>query len=696
MDSLMSTQSSMEVEICVEEENVGTNNSIKEEVKKDEGVAFKEKLEDEMDSLNEEEIWRSQRERINNALAAARNAERQDPAEVYAAAHRLEHIMFTADVEEFVSEIEKLANQTDLSASFNCLSPSGTSLLHLAANAGKDDILRLLLDYVPVHLIAAQNDNGNTPLHLATGAKRPRATAILIRRTRDLPNMEDKKKILRMKNKRGNTALHEAVLNGHVEGVGHLLNEDLETVYWKNEFQSSPLYLAAVESKDPAIHDVLFSLQLDPSRIQGLPPIQGAIMRARYDLATQILEKNGKLFEMTDSRGGNVFHLAAYMNMPRVFELLGPKTVHLAVQPDMNGDLPIHIASKMGYVELIKKLLPVPRLWNGRGQTVLHVAAKYGRTSAVRYMLRHPELRMLINDVDRAGNTASHLAAMYSQPAALIPLVMDERFLPGLINHECLTAFDIALDRFRKEPTLRKQLTLMVLSSSTIGKGPAISGSLLLLRPEARDEAFSIFSLRKKKVNPKHVKDLINARLLVATLVATVTFAAGFAIPGGFNGSDTAFKDDRGMATMLDKRLFQAFAICNTISMFCSMTTVINLIYAQQHDVEVAIAAVRRSVLPLIIALPAMSIAFLTGVTLTVEYPTLLRSDHRPIRRLIYWLILAYIYFWGVQTYLLDDLEDDKKINGTSASQPSDGSGAQMTDDSATTGCGDAPHPPSH
>ncbi|KAI6672695.1 hypothetical protein NL676_000601 [Syzygium grande] len=339
-----------------------------------------------MDSLNEEEIWRSQRERINNALAAARNAERQDPAEVYAAAHRLEHIMFTADVEEFVSEIEKLASQTDLSASFNCLSPSGNPLLHLAANAGKDDILRLLLDYVPVHLIAAQNDNGNTPLHLATGAKRSRAAAILIRRTRDLPNMEDKKKILRMKNKRGNTALHEAVLNGHVEGVGHLLNEDLETVYWKNEFQSSPLYLAAVESKDPAIHDVLFSLQLDPSRIQGLPPIQGAIMRARYDLATQILEKNGKLFEMTDSRGG-------------------------------------------------------------------------------------------------------------------------------------------------------------------------------------------------------------------ATLI---------------------------------------------------------------------------------------------------EYPTLLKSDHRPIRRLIYWLILAYIYFWGVQTYLLDDLEDDKKISGTSASQPSDGSGAQMTDDSATTGCGDAPHPPSH
>ncbi|XP_056171596.1 protein ACCELERATED CELL DEATH 6-like [Syzygium oleosum] len=704
----------MDVEISIAEENVGTSNPIKEEVKKDDGGAFKEMLEDEIDSSKEEEIWRSRRERINNALAAVRNAERQDPAEVRAAAQRLADVIKDADVEEFISAIEKLANQTDPSAIFNFRRVSGTSLLHDAARAGKDDILRLLLDYVPVHLIAAQNERGDTPLHLATEAKGSRAAEILIRRTRDLPNVEDKNQILRMKNIDGNTALHEAVLNYHVDGVRHLLNEDLEPVYWKSANQMSPLYMA-IESEEPEIHEVLFSLPLEPSKIQGLPPIHGAITRENLNLVALILKKNMKLFAMTDSRGGNIFHLAAYMNMARAFEFLRPETEYLAQQRDMNGDLPIHIASKMGYVDLIEKLLPVSPLLNGRGQNILHVAAKYGRTSAVRYILGRPYSDMLIYDGDHAGNTPSHLAAMYAQPAALIPLRLDERINPVRMNHECLTALDIALDRYRRERTLRRRLTFMVLMSLTFEGCGAVSTDLLVLRPEARNEDFAIYSLRQQKLKEDQVKDVINTRLLVATLVATVTFAAGFAVPGGFNGSDTASKDDRGMATMLDKRLFQAFAICNTIAMFCSMTAVINLNWAQHYDIEAAISAYDHSELPLAIALPAMSVAFLTGVTLTVgklhwlantvfylglvflliisganllEDPPLLHSNHRPIRRLILWFVLAYIYFWGVETYLLDDSEDNKTISGTSASRP--------PDNSATAICGDAPHSPSH
>ncbi|XP_056171598.1 uncharacterized protein LOC115693075 [Syzygium oleosum] len=360
----------------------------------------------------------------------------------------------TSAIEEFISAIESLAIKINPSAIFNCLNAEGNSLLHFAAFNGKDDILRLLLDYVPDHLIAAQNDWGDTPLHMAIGAKRSTAAEMLIRRTRDLPNIEGKNQILRMKNKHGNTALHEAVLNGHVKGFRDLLNEDLEPVYWMNEYQTSPLYLA-VDSKDPEIQEVFFSLALEPSRIQGLPPIHGAILQERHDLVDLILEKNMKLFEMTDSRGGNIFHLAAYMNAAQVFKYLGLETVYLVQQRDRNRDLPIHIASKMGYVELIEKLLRVSCLLNGQGQTVLHVAAKYGRTSAVRYMLNHNDLGMASNDADHAGNTPSHLAAMYSQPAALIPLVMDERIIPGHINHKCLTPFDIARDRFRRDPTLR-------------------------------------------------------------------------------------------------------------------------------------------------------------------------------------------------------------------------------------------------
>ncbi|KAF7850217.1 hypothetical protein BT93_L5727 [Corymbia citriodora subsp. variegata] len=432
-----------------------------------------------------------------------------------------------------------------------------------------------------------------------------------------------------------------------------------------------------------------------------------------------------KLFAMTDSRGGNIFHLAAYLNVAWVFEFLRSETEHLAREWDMNGDLPIHTASKMGYVELIEKLKRVSPALNGRGQTILHVAAKYGRASVVKYILRDPELGWLLNAIDDAGDTALHLTAMHSQPAALIHLVRSEGIQLCSYNNKCLTAFDIARGIVIMGSTNRQQLAFLALACSMGGKVP-VSRDLLLLRPEARDKEFaSLVRSRKDKPNRNIIEDCINSRMVVATLVTTVTFAAGFTVPGGLNSSDTASKDDRGMATMLDKGMFQAFAICNTIAMFCSMIVVVDLIWMWLANVDIAVAALERTNLPLKIALPAMSIAFLTGVTLTagklpwlantifylgllflliisgvklLEYPPYFiyfMFCYAPIRRLAFWFIQAYIYLWRVETYIYDDAEDNRRAKETFASPPANDAGKVKTDDSAKANCGDAPHPPS-
>ncbi|KAF8008203.1 hypothetical protein BT93_K2007 [Corymbia citriodora subsp. variegata] len=396
-----------------------------------------------------------------------------------------------------------------------------------------------------------------------------------------------------------------------------------------------------------------------------------------------------KLFAMKDSKGNNVFHLAALLNKLQVFELLGPETEYLAREENMNGDLPIHIASKRGHVALINKLHPVSRSVNKRGQTVLHVATKYGRASAVRHILRHSDLKMLINERDDAGNTALHLAAIYSQPAALISLVWDERIDLFLLDDKGLAALDIALDQVRREHSFRKMLAAEVLESASDE-----SRDLFVQRPEAQDQAHSMSDVLKSKPHPKLYNEAINTRLVVAALDATVTFTAGFTVPGGFNGWDTASKEERGVAVMLDKRMFQFFAICNAIAMFCSMIAVIHLMMAQQSDYHKAIAALVHSLAPLRIALLAMSIAFLTGVTLTIaklpwlantifysglsfllfiscaifsECTPFFRIRCRPIRLLMLGLGLAYINWWKVYTYLLADSKKNSRAGGTSA-----------------------------
>ncbi|XP_039160972.1 protein ACCELERATED CELL DEATH 6-like [Eucalyptus grandis] len=375
----------------------------------------------------------------------------------------------------------------------------------------------------------------------------------------------------------------------------------------------------------------------------------------------EILKKNKKLFAMTDSKGGNVFHLAAFLNEPQIFDLLRPETEYLVRERDTNGDLPIHIASKMGHVELIEKLHSVSPWLNGQGQTILHVAAKYGREKAVRYIIGHPDMREMINERDHDGNTPLHLAVIYLRLNVLIHLVLDENINPSLLNRKGLAAVDIALNHPPRG--LRSGFEHLLLLSVS-----AESSDLIILKPEARDRAYANRSLPI----PDRLREGINTSMVVATLVTTVTFAAGFAVPGGFISSDMTSKDDWGMATMLDNRMFQAFVICNTIAMFCSMTSVVGFMLAYLTEVRSAIVGCLLAGVPLAIALPAMCY-IITGGSFIITLLTLLFPPPSPYPSSDMQVFLAYLRFLQVGTFNLDDPKEDRTGSMTSASPPLDG-----------------------
>lgn len=109
-------------------------------------------------------------------------------------------------------------------------------------------------------------------------------------------------------------------------------------------------------------------------------------------------------------------------------------------------------------------------------------------------------------------------------------------------------------------------------------------------------------------------KESVNTLLLVSTLVATITFAAGFSIPGGYKTSG----DEEGVPNFLTNWLFQIFLICNTMAMCGSITTSIALMWAQTNDPNVIYAAMRFTLPVLGLTLTMMSFAFLAGVLLIV------------------------------------------------------------------------------
>ncbi|KAM3345196.1 hypothetical protein P3S68_024905 [Capsicum galapagoense] len=81
------------------------------------------------------------------------------------------------------------------------------------------------------------------------------------------------------------------------------------------------------------------------------------------------------------------------------------------------------------------------------------------------------------------------------------------------------------------------------------------------------------------------VKDIINAsqiHLVVATLLVTVTFVAGFTLPGGFeNDRDSS---NKGMAILTKKSEFCAFVVTDAIALVCSAGAVFSyFIMAANH-----------------------------------------------------------------------------------------------------------------
>lgn len=112
------------------------------------------------------------------------------------------------------------------------------------------------------------------------------------------------------------------------------------------------------------------------------------------------------------------------------------------------------------------------------------------------------------------------------------------------------------------------------------------------------------------------IKDRINTLLLVETLVVTVTFTAGFTLPGGYNGCDCP---DKGIATLLRKGMLQAFVIFDTLSFYSSVIALVTLMWAQLGDAYLALTAYTLSKHLFGVSLALMSLAFMVAISIAIS-----------------------------------------------------------------------------
>lgn len=156
-------------------------------------------------------------------------------------------------------------------------SPAGNTLLHIAVTHGNEDIVTYIATKDPLLLLNKNFMNGETALHLAAKAGDKSMVEALVNQAE---NGEVEKNLSRATNERGNTALHEALINGRDSIAKYLIQKDPEVSHYQNKEGESALYLAAKAGSADSVSLILGLLtdqEHNGERFKTKSPIQAAI-----------------------------------------------------------------------------------------------------------------------------------------------------------------------------------------------------------------------------------------------------------------------------------------------------------------------------------------------------------------------------------------------------------------------------------
>ncbi|GAY42365.1 hypothetical protein CUMW_066290 [Citrus unshiu] len=303
----------------------------------------------------------------------------------------------------------------------------------------------------------------------------------------------------------------------------------------------------------------------------------------------------------------------------------------------------------MKFVEEILEKCPSLLLQvNAKDDTPLHVAAKFGHSGIVRFLVERAKVpqreneelesrvgaaRQMIRMTNNEKNTALHESVCHKNVGVVEILTKEDPDYPYSANNYGKTPLYMAAESWSSDMVL----ALLENSTSVSHEGPNGKTALHAAAKEFPFDSFhnvqeeiqklskdvgrrqysnGVICIREpedlavqKDVTKENYKDTRASHLVVAALIATVAFAAAFTIPGGY-------RSENGTAILRRNTAFQAFIVADSIAMVFSLSAVFThfclcLLIEKTKDFNGALF--HASIWFTLLSMGAMVIAFVTG-----------------------------------------------------------------------------------
>ncbi|XP_039130395.1 ankyrin repeat-containing protein At5g02620-like [Dioscorea cayenensis subsp. rotundata] len=459
--------------------------------------------------------------------------------------------------------------------------PNENTALHIAAKQGHKEVADEIISRDNT-LLSMRNKDGDTPLHIAVRTTHTDVASLLINFTKNYPaDIELGEKPLHQINNKDNTVLHDAVSSKNIKIVKELLEADPELRHSLNKENESPLHIAAYEGFLEIVDAFLkFDLVVPTEALDTGTPLHLAAFGGHIKIVEKLLQKNADLITQCDACGNTAVHSAAQNNYSHIVDLLLRKNLTLAYIKNKEGKPPLLVAAASGSNAAIKEILKqcpdASEQVDDKGRNALHIAVNSRMVGSLKCLLNCIRSEDIINKQDADGNTPLHLAAKQSLLLPTMRLLADKRVNPNLVNNYGHTA------------------------------------RMLVENPDNMDTCQSGSFLWKTNPLDERLKSTITTYILVATLIASVTFAAIFTMPGGYD-------QNTGKPLLGGHASFKMFIMSTTIAMCSSVVVIFSYMRTWNKPVQFKLTQIVFGHRLLVVAFLGMLVALAAAVFVTMS-----------------------------------------------------------------------------